>query len=157
MFWGAIGFSEPAPQKETPLTHSSRPSPPLSLSELVAAAIKHLEHLRYAPVTVAQYSSRWRRFQRFAAKAGIDEFSEDLAEQYLTSQGIPLAGPTANSAAHLLRALMWMLSTYSRDGCFHRRRCIPERVPLTPAMAAALDAYERFRVERFRTSPHMRP
>ena len=96
----------------------------------------------------------WGYLLRFAAEAGIDDFSEELAEKVLASQGIPLAGPTSNSRAHLLRALMWMLSSFSRDGCFHRRRCIPERVPLIPAMSAALDEYERFRVERYRTSAH---
>jgi integrase len=123
----------------------------------VDAAIRQLEKLRYAPITVAQYSRMWRSFLRFAVEAGVEDFSEDLAEQFLASQGIPLAGPVPSSRGHLLRALMWMLSTLStlsRDGCFHRRRSIPERVPLTTEMSTALDEYERFRVERFRTSPH---
>ncbi len=156
MFHAAIRFSGPAPPKETQLTgstpHSKRCA--RALTELVAAAITHLEQLRYAPVTVAQYSRVWRSFLRFAAEAGIEDFSEDLAERFLASHGIPLAGPTVSSRAHLFRALMWMLSSFSRDGCFHRRQCVVERVPLTSQMSAALDDYERFRVERFRTSPH---
>ncbi len=124
----AIRFSEPGHlRKETQLTDSTPHSEPRPLTVLVAAAIRHLEQLRYARITVAQYSRMWRSFLHFAAEAGVKEFSEDLAEQFLASQGIPLAGPTANSRAHLLRALMWMLSTFSRDRCFHRRRCIPER------------------------------
>jgi len=95
----------------------------------------------------------WGYLLRFAEEAGVDDFSEELAEKFLASQGIPLAGPACSSRAHLLRALMWMLSSFSRDGCFHRRRCIPDRVPLIPAMSAALDECERFRVERYRTSP----
>ena len=153
MLCGAVGFSESGQQKETQLTRSSLPPPPLSLTDLVTEATRHLEHLRYAPITVAQYSAKWRSFLRFAAKAGIDEFSEDLAERFLASRGIPLAGPTTNPGAHL-RALIRMLSTYSRDGCFHRVRRIAERVPLAPAMSAALDQYERFRAERYRTSAH---
>ncbi len=96
----------------------------------------------------------WRCFLRFAAQAGCpDEFSDDLAEKFLASKGVPLAGPAPSSRAHVLRAVMWMLSAFSRDGCFHRRRFIPDRVPLAPSMSAALDKYERFRAERFHTSP----
>jgi site-specific recombinase XerD len=154
MFCAAMRFFQPVLlRKETQLTDSTPDSGPLALTELVAAAIRHLEQLRYAPITVTQYSRMWRSFLRFAAKAGAEDFSEDLAERFLASKGIALAGPTASSRDHLLRALMWMLSTFSRDGCFHRRRHIPERVPLTGEMSTALDEYEKFRVERFQTSP----
>jgi len=155
MFYGGFGFSCPEWRKETQLTATTLPSKPPCLTDLVAAATRHLEHLRYAPITVTQYRGMWRSFLRFAAKSGCpDDYSEELAEQFLASQGIPLAGPAASSRAHVLRAVMWMLSAFSHDGCFHRRRCISDRVPLTPTMSAALDKYERFRVERFGTSPH---
>jgi integrase len=140
-------------RKETRLAGSTIPSKVRCVTDLVAAATEHLELLRYSPITVKQYSGMWRSFLRFAAKARRPDFSDELAEKFLASQGIPLAGPAASSRAHVLRTVMWMLSVFSRDGCFPRRRCIPDRVPLMPAMAAALERYVRFRMDRFGTSP----
>src|SRR5450432_92096 len=131
MLQGALGFSGTDRRKETPLTGSALPSKPHGLADLVAAATEHLEHLRYAQITVVQYRGMWRSFLRFAAQAGRpDEFSEDLAERFLASHGVTLAGPAPSSRVHVRRAVMWMRSGFSRDGRLHRRRCIPDRVRL---------------------------
>jgi site-specific recombinase XerD len=120
---------------------------------LIAEALAYLEKLGYAAGTIRHYRDAWRQLRRFAADAGLpDEFSQDLAERFLSSHGIALAGAAKTSYAALLRTAMRILSEFGQHGCFHLRQCIPDKVPLTPAMSSALREYENYCVKQLRAS-----
>ena len=120
---------------------------------MTADALIYLERLGYAPGSLRHYRDTWRRLRRFASDSELpDEFSEDLAERFLASRGISIAGAAKTSYANHLRMAMRVLSEFGRHGCFHLRRSIPDRVPLSPAMGSVLHEYESYCTKRLRAS-----
>ncbi len=114
------------------------------LEDLVAGALRHLENLRYSKLTVRDYGTTWRSYVRFAAGGGVtDRFSQEMADKFLASRGVPLAGPAQASNARHLRAAMRILHEFEYSGCFHRRKGSAAVRCVYPAMNNALEMYTR--------------
>jgi site-specific recombinase XerD len=123
------------------------------LAWLISEAGRSLRSLRYSKGTIENYATTWRSLLRFAERRRCDRFSDGLAEKFLKSRNVPLAGPAQGSNARHLRAAMRILSDIVRDGYPQRRRGSKDMVHLRPRMATALDSYSRYCVEQAGFSP----
>jgi site-specific recombinase XerD len=120
---------------------------------LITDTLDHLEKLQYASGSIRHYRCAWNSLRRFAENAGLpDKFSEDLAEKFLASRGVPLAGPGRTTYAPLLRTAMRILSEFDRSGGFQLRQFTPGRIPLSAAMSSALKEYQTYCTTRLRAS-----
>lgn len=104
----------------------------LRCDELVSYAFRHLDKYSYSKRGLYPYRRTWKKFLIFA---GEKYFSQDLAERFLVTQGIPKDTWTipyrANSErAGALRA-MRMLTCLTGEGSRHfkQNRCLPLHLP----------------------------
>jgi site-specific recombinase XerD len=117
------------------------------LRTLIADALKHLEGLDYSLGMLGKHRSTWRSFRQFAREFELgDGFCIEMVRQFLKHRGIEESAPGRQLRSYQrdVIAAMRILTEYALHGCFQRRRCVAEKVKLSPNMEAALVSFERF-------------
>jgi len=117
------------------------------LEDLVAAVLEETRRLKYSEQTITGFRRSYSTFMKFAAERGEEEFSEDLAIEFLNYKfETPIShlyqsNPKGRYIKHWLRG-MRMLMEFQECGCICKR--MPgdlKRTPLPPELQALLDSF----------------
>ena len=98
----------------------------------------------------------WKEFLHFAqTHSDSNEFSTDLARQFLESSGISAEGVETDLTFRQrhIRTVMRGLTEFALHGCTQRRLRVTEKVQLPSEMATVLSGYEQFCRNHLRRSP----
>ena len=117
------------------------------LEDLVAAVLEEMRRLKYSEQTITGFRRSYNSFTKFAAERGEEEFSENLATEFLNYKfETPIShlyqsNPKGRYIKHWLRG-MRMLMEFQECGCICKR--MPgelRRTPLPPGLQVLVDSF----------------